>query len=229
VTAVGSDNVGVSKIEFYVDNATSPTFLDTASPFGFSFDTKTLGNGSHTLKATAYDAAGNKTSATISITVSNASSPPDPTTPSVIMTSPANNATISGTYTLSATATDDTSITKVEFYVDGSLRSTDTSLPYSYALNTSSLSNASHAIVAKAYNPAGGVGTSATVNVTVSNGTVSYLPEDINQDGHVNLLDFSLLAGKYKQTGSNLGRVDINGDKVVDLLDFSLLAGKYER
>jgi hypothetical protein len=55
----------------------------------------------------------------------------------------------------------------------------------------------------------------------------TYLPEDINEQGHVNLLDLSLLASKYGQTGPNLGRVDINHDGVVNLLDLSLLASKY--
>jgi hypothetical protein len=55
----------------------------------------------------------------------------------------------------------------------------------------------------------------------------AHTPEDINQDAHVNLLDFSLLASKYGQAGNSLGRVDINHDGQVNLLDFSLLANKY--
>lgn len=55
----------------------------------------------------------------------------------------------------------------------------------------------------------------------------TFLLPDINRDGHVNLLDFSLLASKFNQSGSGIGRSDINGDGVVNLLDFSLLASKY--
>jgi hypothetical protein len=55
----------------------------------------------------------------------------------------------------------------------------------------------------------------------------TYLAEDINQDGHVNLLDFSLLAAKFGQSGTNLGRADINGDAYVNILDFSRLAAKF--
>jgi hypothetical protein len=54
-----------------------------------------------------------------------------------------------------------------------------------------------------------------------------YRPEDINQDGSVNILDFSLMAAKFGQTGSSLGRTDINGDGIVNILDFSLLAAKF--
>lgn len=54
-----------------------------------------------------------------------------------------------------------------------------------------------------------------------------YLAPDINQDGSVGFLDFSLLSSKYNQSSSSLGRVDINGDNTVSFLDFSLLASKY--
>jgi len=55
----------------------------------------------------------------------------------------------------------------------------------------------------------------------------TFLEADINQDGHINLLDFSLLASKYGQSGAGLGRSDINNDGTVNLLDFSLLASTY--
>jgi len=55
----------------------------------------------------------------------------------------------------------------------------------------------------------------------------TYSPEDINQDGHINLFDFSLFALKYGQTGAGLGRADINGDGVVNVLDLSLISSKY--
>ncbi len=55
----------------------------------------------------------------------------------------------------------------------------------------------------------------------------AHQPEDINKDGHVNLLDFSSLASEYGQSGTSLGRQDINHDGQVNLLDFSLLAAKY--
>ena len=62
---------------------------------------------------------------------------------------------------------------------------------------------------------------------TVSQTITTYLPADINEDGHVNLIDLSLLASKYGQSGSSIGRADINGDGTVNLIDLSLLASKY--
>jgi hypothetical protein len=36
-----------------------------------------------------------------------------------------------------------------------------------------------------------------------------------------------LLAAKFGQSGTNLGRADINGDAYVNILDFSRLAAKF--
>jgi len=76
----------------------------------------------------------------------------------------------SGTITLSATASDNVGVSKVEFYVDGTLRATDTASPYTASLDSTTLANGSHSLVAKAYDAANNVGTSATVSFSVSNG-----------------------------------------------------------
>jgi serine protease len=75
----------------------------------------------------------------------------------------------SGTITLSASASDNVGVTKVEFYVDSVLKGTDTTSPYSMTLDSTTLSNASHSLTAKAYDAAGNVGTSSAVNFTISN------------------------------------------------------------
>jgi hypothetical protein len=78
VSATASDNVGVAGVQFLVDGATLGA-EDTSSPYAVSWNTTTASNGSHQLTATARDAAGNRTtSATVTVTVSNA--PPSGTT-----------------------------------------------------------------------------------------------------------------------------------------------------
>jgi len=47
---------------------------------------------------------------------------------------------------------------------------------------------------------------------------------DINCDGKVNLVDFSILAYWYKKGGTPPANVDLNGDGVINLIDFSILA-----
>jgi hypothetical protein len=77
----------------------------------------------------------------------------------------------SGSITLDATASDNVGVTRVEFYVDGALKATDSSSPYSATIDSTTLADGSHALVAKAYDAAGNVGTSSTVSFSVSNGS----------------------------------------------------------
>jgi hypothetical protein len=93
----------------------------------------------------------------------------DTTPPTTSLTSPANGATVSGTITVSASASDNVGVTRVELFVDGSLAGTDTSSPYSFSWNTTGVPNGSHSLQTRAYDAAGNVGSSAVVTVTVSN------------------------------------------------------------
>jgi leucyl aminopeptidase len=93
----------------------------------------------------------------------------DTTPPTTSITSPASGATVSGTVTVTASASDNVGVTRVEFFVDGALQTSDTTSPYSFAWNTTAFSNGAHTLSSKAYDAAGNVGTSAGVGVTVSN------------------------------------------------------------
>ncbi|HWC57826.1 MAG TPA: Ig-like domain-containing protein [Candidatus Paceibacterota bacterium] len=95
--ATASDNVGVTKVEFYKDADTTPFATDTATPYSASFDTTTLANGTHTFTAKASDAAGNSTtSSAISVTVSNAVPVVNAGTDQTIIL-PASSTTLTGT------------------------------------------------------------------------------------------------------------------------------------
>jgi len=85
----------------------------------------------------------------------------------VAITSPASKASVSGTVTISASATDNVGVASVAFYVDSALLATDTSTPYSVAWNTNTASLGSHTLTAKAYDAAGNSATSAAVPVSV--------------------------------------------------------------
>ncbi|HXU11693.1 MAG TPA: Ig-like domain-containing protein, partial [Candidatus Binatia bacterium] len=169
VSASASDNVGVAGVQFFVDGSAVGS-EDTTSPYSVAWNTTAVSNGSHSLTARARDAAGNqKTSTAVTVTVSNAP-PPDTTPPTVSITSPASGATVSGTTTVSASASDDVGVSGVQFFVDGSVvGSEDTTSPYSVAWNTTAVSNGSHSLTARARDSAGNQTTSAAVTVTVSN------------------------------------------------------------
>ncbi len=72
LSATASDNVGVTSVQFQVDGANVGA-ADASSPYGINWDSTTAANGTHSIRAIARDAAGNSTtSATVSVTVSNA-------------------------------------------------------------------------------------------------------------------------------------------------------------
>ena len=106
-----------------------------------------------------------------------------------------------------------------QIYRNGSLAGTSTTSSYS---DTGLIPNTYYTYYLKTMDTNGN-SSSPTMNLAAD----TFLLPDINRDGHINLLDFSLLASKYGQTGTSLGRSDINGDGAVNLLDFSLLASKY--
>lgn len=75
VSANASDNVGVAGVQFTIDGGNLGSEITTA-PFSTSLNTALYANGSHTLAAVARDAAGNKSTASVSVTVSNTTAPP---------------------------------------------------------------------------------------------------------------------------------------------------------
>ncbi len=165
VTASATDNVGVTSVEFLLDGAVAAT--DTTSPYAWSWNTATASNGAHTLQSRASDAAGNVgSSTTVSVTVDN-----DTTAPATSITTPANGATVSGTASVTASATDDVGVTSVEFLLDGAVVATDASSPYAWSWNTTTASNGAHTLQSRASDAAGNVGSSTTISVTASNDT----------------------------------------------------------
>ena len=147
--------------------------------------------------------------------------------PTVSITAPANNATITGlnAVTLSATANDgDGTISKVEFYVNGNLHSTDTSSPYSASWTPATAG--SYALTAKAFDNQNATTTSTAVNVTVTTGTPG-----TSIPGKIEAENYATMSGVAKETtadtggGQNIGYIDAN-----DWMDYPVTvssAGSY--
>ncbi len=93
----------------------------------------------------------------------------DEIAPTVSITSPANASTVVGSVTVSVSATDNVGVSKVELYVNGTLYASDTTEPYSFLWDTSSLYPGYYDLKALAYDAAGNVGPSGSVTVYVSN------------------------------------------------------------
>lgn len=157
-----SDDVAVTRVDFYVDDVLKGT--DLTSPYGFGWETGPYANGPHSLFAKAYDAAGNVgSSAPVNVTVGNL---PDNLPPTVSILSPAEGSVLAGPISVKISVSDDVTVCKSELYVDGILTATSLKYP-SFYWDPKTVSEGPHVLTAKAYDAVGNVGASAPVNVTV--------------------------------------------------------------
>ena len=97
----------------------------------------------------------------------------DTTPPTASITSPAAGATVSGTISIQANASDNVGVTRVDFLVDGSLLSSDTTAPFAASWNTANAANGAHSLTVRAFDAANNQKTSAAVSLTVNNGTTT--------------------------------------------------------
>jgi subtilisin family serine protease len=163
VQGTATDNVGVTGIQFLLDGQLVSS--SAGSPFSFAWNTLSATNGSHTLTVTAVDAAANKGSASVTVSVNNPVVV-DTTPPVVTITGPANGSTVSRTATITVSATDNVAVHQVCIYIDGVLKVTDTAAPYTYSWNTKKSASGVHTIKATAWDAAGN---SSSATITVNN------------------------------------------------------------
>lgn len=160
--AASTDNIAVAGYQIYRDGALLATTSSTSyQDLGVSPGT------SYRYTLAAYDQAGNisaQSSPTLATTPAS-----DTTAPTVTLTSPTDSANLTGTIAMSAEATDDTAVTKVEFYVDDQLKQTDSIAPFSFNFDTTSMAFGAHSFVAKAYDAAGNSALSSSVTAYVDN------------------------------------------------------------
>lgn len=217
IGADASDDLGVVGVQYKLDGVNLSS--ETISPYGLAWDTRVVSNGAHVLTAVARDAIGNTTTATVNITVYNAP-PPDTTAPTVSITSPTANATVSGSdVQLIATASDNVAVESVYFQIDGvSYGAVCTTTPYQIAWNSLSHGNGPHTITAVATDTSGNI-SSATINVNVLN---DVNPPSVNitspanastVSGTVNVNasaadDVAVANVQFKLDGANLGSAD---------------------
>jgi RHS repeat-associated protein len=176
LAAAAEDDRRVDRVAFFVDGvSTGPA--DTTAPFELSWNSASVLNGTHQVTAEATDDAGNVTNTNahpVSITVDNTAPPTGS------MSAPANNATVSGPVTVSATASDDVGVARVEFLVDGvRVGAPDTSALYSITWNTqdplAGIFDGPHQVSAVVTDTSGQQVTTAARSVTVDNrGSTSY-------------------------------------------------------
>jgi YD repeat-containing protein len=165
LTADASDPGGsIVKVEFY--QRQTKLSEDTSAPYTFNWSN--VPSGSYTLTAVATDDRGaTTTSAAVEVTVNGP--------PTVLLTSPANNAGVTqgSDMTITASATDDGAVAKVEFYQGATKLGEDATAPYS--LTWTSPPAGSYSLTAVATDNTGATATSQPVSVNVVDFTSALL------------------------------------------------------
>ena len=144
LAATVTDNYGVERVRFEVDN--NLVAEDTAPPFQAVWDSSGQTAGPYQLTVIATDTSGNQSSSITAFELTE----PDLELPSVSLTAPADGATVSGLVPLTATASDNVSVTSVMFLVEGALLSTDTTSSYTASWDSTSDTNGSYQLTARA-------------------------------------------------------------------------------
>src|SRR6476469_2491604 len=97
----------------------------------------------------------------------------DTTAPTVAITAPPTG-TVTGTITITATATDNVAVSGVQFLVDNNaLGAQHTTSPYSTTLNTTTLTNGTPTLTARATDTSANTATSTPVTIAVANAVVT--------------------------------------------------------
>lgn len=187
--------------------------------------------GTHTILANVDDVnrISESTESNNTLSTSLVVNSPDTTAPSVALTAPANGATATGnSNTISATASDTggSGVARVAFYVGSTLVGTDSLAPYSLTWDSTTITNGSYAVTARAYDGANNTTTSASRSITINNPVTPPPPKtgDVNGDNLVTFTDLSIVLTNrlLNHTNATLQQGDVNGDRVVNFTDVSL-------
>ena len=87
----------------------------------------------------------------------------DLVSPSVIITAPNSGVAVTGTVNVEVQANDNVGVIRNELYVDGVLKASSTTAPFTLKWNTRKAARGMHVLECRAYDRAGNVGTSASV------------------------------------------------------------------
>jgi hypothetical protein len=174
VSGTASDNVQLARIDVSVDGGAFQQASGT-SAWTLALDTTAYADGGHTLRARATDAATNTSFATLSVTVQN-SVTTDTTPPAVAITLPSMGSSVTGDISVTGSASDNGSVSKVEISIDGgSYSPAQGTNSWAYTLDTTSLQNGAHTVAARATDEAGNAASTLEA-VSVQNATALGTP-----------------------------------------------------
>lgn len=217
-----SDNVAVTKVLFYVDN--SLLNQENASPWNCNFDTTLVANGTHTLKAEAYDAAGNMASSTRSVNVQNGGDTTPPSTPANLRLTGVTSSSVSMAWNASTDNSGGSGLAGYKVLRAGSLIATLPAGTTTYT-NTGLTPLTTYSYTVVAYDQASSPNTSGSSNTLSACTPSTFKAGEIDGAPPVTAHDLSLLLSNYGKTTYPAGNFD--GDCTVTAHDLSLLLGNF--
>jgi len=152
------------KVYYGIDGLANPAYLDVSNQTAATIAGLDPAHN-YSFAVTAYNTTGLESS------YSNIVTALETVAPIVSISNPGNNAKVSNTVEVRASATDNVSVTRVEFYVNGILMTTDTAEPYQYSWNSLTVTPGSYGITAKAYDAAGNAGLTNIAVIVVNDVT----------------------------------------------------------
>ncbi|MBT3961171.1 MAG: Ig-like domain-containing protein [Candidatus Marinimicrobia bacterium] len=147
ITLDVSDNDGIKSASYYINN--NLRGFNTEPPFVYAWNTEVEDDDlDYSIYSIITDNNDNATIiGPISVTVNNYISA-DITFPVGAITFPPAGSVLSGVVDIQVTASDNRGVSDVEFYIDGTLESTDSNEPYSYEWDTNNASEDEEHIIA---------------------------------------------------------------------------------
>jgi len=152
VDVSATDEGGVALVELYLDGELLGE--DITSPYAFFWDTTAYADGTYELVAVAYDTAGNLgQSEVISVSVDNVIFK-NTEAPAVTITSPGDGTSIGNRVTVTASASDDSGITRMELFLDGELQAVKYAPELNWNWRTRNLAEGAYTLTVKAFDTA---------------------------------------------------------------------------
>lgn len=217
------DNEKVEKVEIVIDGSFS--IVDQSSPYEYVWNTTTYAEDmDHFISATVTDSSDNTTNLMpVTVFVDNEINVVyDTTPPSVVITNPAANQTVSGNINVTAAAFDNIAVSKVEFYHNSDLYSTDNTYPYAASWNTQDeTEDSEHIWYAKTYDTSDLTAQSQSIAVYVNNednvlptGFIAQPYAGQSVSGNV-----EILISAFDNIGVTSVDLYINGENIISLTD----------
>lgn len=174
VSVASSDNVGV--VSLIVSANGKPICNLGGGVTSCTWSTQTFPNGTCSLVASAQDAAGNSTSVSLNLTVSNPVQPAnsvDTVKPMAVITSPPAGSVLKGILTVGFAAYDNVAVTKTVVRLNTTTLCTVSAASGTCTLDTAKFADGGYNLVAVAYDAAG-------------NGALSYIPVTVANTAPLN-------------------------------------------